>query len=1008
MAEKTLNTRMQQKHDVEANWKKATGFVPKAGEIIVYDKDTTYSYPRIKIGDGTRTVTALPFVTTSVNGSTGDVRITASDIGAADVNEVEDLKEEATLASAYALKTLINGGDYNNLLNRPCYKEITSASYTIKNDPIVGMTSAFEGAPTPLRQIPDIPSSILSQPLSMTVLMNDNGEVVEIPITTEVVNAGEEVPGAEIYYHVSSILEDLPFMFIKTSGPMPELSIPHAGTFYIDILFSYIISTSPTADISLTINFPNEITIPGKQLDDALIPDNIARLDDIPVQSVNGKTGAVVINAADVGALPDTTEIPSIEGLATETYVDEAVAANKVLLVNCTLTEDGQGFVSDKEIADIVNAATNGQVVQACISDLGIMIPLTFLSTEVVIFTAAIDSGEGAPGVIALSMFPDGNKFSSVQLATYNPEEKDYGKNLLVVTYEKIGNSESLTANANEIYTEYIAGRNVVLLISNGILYHAEYIGSDECRFVHYEFNADGSGTRIVATMTGSRMPVFVTENIAANRSNPNALTINGTSYDGSAKVDITLNASDVGALPDTTVIPSVEGLASEEYVNEQVAALVDSSPDTLNTLNELAAALGDDPNFATTVATQIGNKVDKTTTVNGKALSNNITLSASDVGALPDTTVIPSIEGLATETYVDEAIEAIPEIYLNDYYTKTQTTTQINNAISAINFPVKSVNGKTGAINLIASDVNAEKAGAVAAAIDALRIKNGNNSSIRSAYSAEDDSEYSIGYKAIALGISSKASGSMSYAEGFSTTASGSSSHAEGDETIASGSSSHAEGYNTTANGNMSHAEGTNTTASGSSSHAEGGGTTASETYSHAEGCNTTASGEKSHAEGFNTDASGEQSHAEGDSTAASGEQSHAEGSWTVASGNSSHAEGYYTIASSDDQHVQGRHNIQDTDNKYAHIVGNGTSGAACSNAHTLDWDGLGWFAGGLKIGGTGQDDENAVSVLTENDLTTITESEIDAICGNTNVETWQFTMTDGTITEKQVVVSE
>lgn len=36
------------------------------------------------------------------------------------------------------------------------------------------------------------------------------------------------------------------------------------------------------------------------------------------------------------------------------------------------------------------------------------------------------------------------------------------------------------------------------------------------------------------------------------------------------------------------------------------------------------------------------------------------------------------------------------------------------------------------------------------------------------------------------------------------------------------------------------------------------------------------------------------------------------------------------------------------------------------------------------------------------------ITDDEIDAICGNTNVETWQFTMTDGSITEKQVVVSE
>lgn len=41
-------------------------------------------------------------------------------------------------------------------------------------------------------------------------------------------------------------------------------------------------------------------------------------------------------------------------------------------------------------------------------------------------------------------------------------------------------------------------------------------------------------------------------------------------------------------------------------------AILVDGAPETLDTLNELAAALGDDPNFATTITTQLGNKVDK------------------------------------------------------------------------------------------------------------------------------------------------------------------------------------------------------------------------------------------------------------------------------------------------------------------------------------------------------------------------------------------------------------
>lgn len=62
-------------------------------------------------------------------------------------------------------------------------------------------------------------------------------------------------------------------------------------------------------------------------------------------------------------------------------------------------------------------------------------------------------------------------------------------------------------------------------------------------------------------------------------------------------------------------------GYATETFVNTQVAGLVNSAPDALNTLNELAAALGNDANFATTIATQLGSKVDK---VDGQGLSTN------------------------------------------------------------------------------------------------------------------------------------------------------------------------------------------------------------------------------------------------------------------------------------------------------------------------------------------------------------------------------------------------
>lgn len=54
--------------------------------------------------------------------------------------------------------------------------------------------------------------------------------------------------------------------------------------------------------------------------------------------------------------------------------------------------------------------------------------------------------------------------------------------------------------------------------------------------------------------------------------------------------------------------------------IDTKVAALVDSAPETLNTLNELSAALGDDPNFATTVSNQIGQKLDTSTYNSEKA----------------------------------------------------------------------------------------------------------------------------------------------------------------------------------------------------------------------------------------------------------------------------------------------------------------------------------------------------------------------------------------------------
>jgi hypothetical protein len=86
---------------------------------------------------------------------------------------------------------------------------------------------------------------------------------------------------------------------------------------------------------------------------------------------------------------------------------------------------------------------------------------------------------------------------------------------------------------------------------------------------------------------------------------------------------------------------------ATKGYVDTSVSALIDSAPGTLDTLNELAAALGDDPNFATTVATSIATKVSKA----GDTMTGNLVMGANKVTS---TTTPTANDDLTRKGYVD------------------------------------------------------------------------------------------------------------------------------------------------------------------------------------------------------------------------------------------------------------------------------------------------------------------------------------------------------------------
>jgi hypothetical protein len=82
----------------------------------------------------------------------------------------------------------------------------------------------------------------------------------------------------------------------------------------------------------------------------------------------------------------------------------------------------------------------------------------------------------------------------------------------------------------------------------------------------------------------------------------------------------------------DADLLDGQEGSYYTGYTDTAVSNLVDSSPAALNTLNELAAALGDDANYATTTASSIGTKLPKTGGAMTGAITTNSTFDGRDV----------------------------------------------------------------------------------------------------------------------------------------------------------------------------------------------------------------------------------------------------------------------------------------------------------------------------------------------------------------------------------------
>jgi hypothetical protein len=166
-------------------------------------------------------------------------------------------------------------------------------------------------------------------------------------------------------------------------------------------------------------------------------------------------------------------------------------------------------------------------------------------------------------------------------------------------------------------------------------------------------------------------------------------------------------------AAPTATAGTNTTQIATTAFVRTEISNLVGAAPTTLDTLSELADALGDDPNFATTITTALGNKAG--TTGGGASGTWGISISgnaatATSAGSATTASNSSSLGGTAAASWALLASPTFtgtpnaPTAAVGTNTTQIATTAFVQNEIIADT--VTSFNGRTGAVQGVSAAV--------------------------------------------------------------------------------------------------------------------------------------------------------------------------------------------------------------------------------------------------------------------------------------------------------------
>ena len=189
------------------------------------------------------------------------------------------------------------------------------------------------------------------------------------------------------------------------------------------------------------------------------------------------------------------------------------------------------------------------------------------------------------------------------------------GSGTLSFATNSAGCDLSATANGTSLTVESSSGTNVALPAASSTAWG---VMTDEDK---------AKLTAIEASATADQTDAEIRAAVEAATDSNVFTDADHTKLDGLASLDL-LDEDDFATDSDTK---AASQQSIKAYVDNEVAGLVDSAPATLDTLNELAAALGDDANYAATVTTSLGLKAP----LASPTFTGTVTVSDAAVGTV-------------------------------------------------------------------------------------------------------------------------------------------------------------------------------------------------------------------------------------------------------------------------------------------------------------------------------------------------------------------------------------